>query len=192
MTTYVTSDPHLGHNKDFVWAARGYTSSVEHDAAFVAAWNATVKPEDEVYILGDLVVGEKERAYESLRQLAPATIHIILGNHDTDNKVAAYREIFGARLASVSYATVVKCGKQSIYLSHYPTVTANMDDGTKPFHSLTLGFHGHTHSKEAFYGGSPLCLNVGLDAHHRLLTLEEAVAMCRRRYDADRKSVLAK
>lgn len=186
MTIWLTSDPHLGHNRDFIWKARGYSSSEEHDAAFVDAWNGIVRPEDEVYILGDLVVGEADRGYESLRKLNPCKVHIVRGNHDNENKIAAYREIFGGNLGTLSYVEVLKWNKQYIYLSHYPTITNNADDCTKTFKLLTLGFHGHTHSREPFYNDNPICYNVGLDAHCKLIDIDYAVDSCRKKYNEKR------
>lgn len=179
---YFTSDPHLGHTKNFLWEPRGFNSSEEHDAAFVNMWNTIVKPDDEVYILGDLVVGDLERGYSELQQLSPCKVHIILGNHDSETKIARYQDIFGSNLCTLSYADVIKWHKHIIYLSHYPTMTGNFDD-EKPFKTHVLNFHGHTHSQTPFYNDSPLCLNVGLDAHKRLLTIEEAIEMCREFYE---------
>lgn len=181
---WLTSDLHLGHDKDFIWGARGFRSSEEHCAAIVAEWNRTVKPEDEVYVLGDLVVGD-ECGFTWLRKLAPAKIHIVLGNHDTSAlKQERYQSIL--RPVSMGYADVVKYKKKVIYLSHYPTFTGNFDDGTA-FHTHTLNFHGHTHATTPFFGTNPICYNVGLDAHqNKLISIDDAIAECRDTYNAQK------
>ena len=53
---YFTSDLHIGHDKSFIWQARGFNSIEEHDTQILLRWNATVSPEDTVYILGDLAM----------------------------------------------------------------------------------------------------------------------------------------
>ena len=47
---YITSDLHLGHDKDFVVAERGFTTVFEHDAAIKNNWNGLIDEEDEVYL----------------------------------------------------------------------------------------------------------------------------------------------
>ena len=84
--------------------------------------------------------------------------HIIIGNHDTINKIKNYQEYCG--IYHIDYATMIKYRKYSFYLSHYPTLCANYDDGKKIWN-----LHGHTHSKEKFSDFSQ-CYNVALDAHN--------------------------
>ena len=38
---WFTSDPHLGHDKDFVWQARGFESIDEMNAEIIRRWNET-------------------------------------------------------------------------------------------------------------------------------------------------------
>ena len=65
---YVTSDLHLNHDKEFIYAARGYSSVGEMNKDLIAKFNNTVTDEDEVYILGDLCLGgaffKQKTAYE--------------------------------------------------------------------------------------------------------------------------------
>lgn len=42
MAIWVTSDLHIGHQKAFMYGARGYTSSDEHDKDIIMGWNRTV------------------------------------------------------------------------------------------------------------------------------------------------------
>ena len=90
---WLASDPHLGHNKDFMFGPRGFESIEEHNKAIVENWNSVVYPDDEVYVLGDLTLGDVE---EGMRLIAKLNghLHIIRGNHDTDTKVERYKAIF--------------------------------------------------------------------------------------------------
>ena len=49
---WVTSDLHIGHNKEFVYKERGFQSIEEHDSALLSNWNELVSSDDVVYVLG--------------------------------------------------------------------------------------------------------------------------------------------
>ena len=46
---YVTSDLHFGHDREFIWKARGYNSVDEMNEDYVHKWNITVDNDDDVY-----------------------------------------------------------------------------------------------------------------------------------------------
>ena len=60
---YFTSDLHFGHNREFIWGPRGFKSSWEHDETIVKNWNSLITEEDDVYILGDLMLGDNAAGY---------------------------------------------------------------------------------------------------------------------------------
>ena len=82
---FLTSDLHFGHDREFIWGPRGFASSEEHDKTIVANWNSVVSPEDIVYVLGDLMLGDNVKGTECINQLN-GNIYVIRGNHDTDNR----------------------------------------------------------------------------------------------------------
>lgn len=49
---WVTSDLHIGHNREFIYKTRGFNNIEEHDKKLVINWNELVDPADVVYILG--------------------------------------------------------------------------------------------------------------------------------------------
>ena len=57
---YVTSDLHFGHAKQFIYEPRGFPNIVDHDEEIIKRWNELAQPEDEVYILGDLMLKDNE------------------------------------------------------------------------------------------------------------------------------------
>ena len=83
---YVTSDLHFGHDREFIWKARGYNSVDEMNEDYVRKWNITVDNDDDVYVLGDLMLGDKSNI-EFIKRLK-GRIHIVLGNHDTPTREA--------------------------------------------------------------------------------------------------------
>lgn len=156
---FVTSDTHFGHNRDFVWKARGFESVEEMNQAIVQRWNSVVAFEDTVYHLGDVMLGGDNTAGLELLKQLNGTIHIIAGNHDTPTRIKLYQEAG----FTVEYATVLKYKKYSFYLSHYPTITDNGE-----ITSLRQGMcnlFGHTHQESNFYNQNPLMYHVGMDSH---------------------------
>lgn len=166
---YFTSDLHFGHQKDFLWSPRGFKDSNEHDWTVIKNFNDILKPDDDLYILGDCMLGDNEHGLDCLGRL-PGKLHIIRGNHDTDIRLELYKQL--SNVIEICEAKTIKIGKQHYFLCHYPTFTANYDD--KPYHSHLINLFGHTHQKEKFYiPGDPLWTDanpfmycVCLDAHN--------------------------
>lgn len=158
---FFTSDWHIGHNKTFLYSPRGFQSIEEHDEAIITNCNKIVKPDDELWILGDLALGDKYEWDKWISALECNNVHFIIGNHDTNNKINYYID---HGLINEGYASVMKYSKRlSFYLSHYPTLTGNFDFDDHPVWNLS----GHTHSKAKFPEGrydAPI-YNVALDAH---------------------------
>ena len=157
---FFTSDLHLNHNKDFIWGARGFKSVHEMNYAILDNFSKIVDWDDDLYILGDVLLGDNEVGIDYL-SFIPGKKHIILGNHDTDTR----RKIYENRVYKtdvIGYADVFKYGKRRFYLSHYPTMTGNYDDKDK---LATWNLSGHTHSKDKFQYFPQNIYNVAVDAH---------------------------
>jgi calcineurin-like phosphoesterase family protein len=159
---FLTSDTHFGHDREFLWGPRGFKSSREHDEAVIANWNSVVGPDDDVYVLGDLMLGDNEWGVECVRRLN-GRIFLIRGNHDTDKRwYEVYRNISN-KVFIGGWAEVIHYRKYHFYLSHFPTNTANIE--AESLHQCTLNLFGHTHSKEQFREDYPMYYNVALDAN---------------------------
>lgn len=156
---FVTSDLHFAHDREFIWGARGYKNVEEMNQEQLRKFNETVSDEDEVWILGDLVLGDIDAGLEYLKQLK-GKIHVCLGNHDTARREQAYRNMGW----DVHLAARFKYKKISFYLSHYPTFTHNMDE--KELWQVVVNLYGHTHQTENFYHDDPWMYHVGVDSHN--------------------------
>ena len=173
-----TSDPHLGHDKEFVVKARGFETVEEMNAEIVRRWNERVYPDDDVYVLGDLTLGYIEEGIRLISKLN-GYLHIMRGNHDTDKKVERYLEL--PNVVSVQYADVLKYGKAVFWMGHYPTITANYDDD-KPWAKHVVCLFGHTHQEQPFYNDNPYMYNVGMDAHNCTpISIDEIIANIRKK-----------
>lgn len=169
---WFTSDLHFGHDRDFVWKVRGFENVEEMNKAIVERFNSKIQPEDTVYILGDLMLGDNVAGEECLSKLNGKKI-IILGNHDTSKRIKIYEKY----AEEIAYAKVIKYKKRQIYMSHYPTLTGNLDD--TPGHCV-LNFHGHTHQTENFTGDYTFMYHVGVDSHDCYpVHIDDAIAAIR-------------
>ena len=155
---FVTSDLHFCHDREFVWSARGYADVNEMNEAQVRKWNEVVTDEDEVWVLGDLMLGDFEQGLSYLKQLK-GKIHVCLGNHDTSKREQAYRNLGW----DVQLCARMKYKKISFYLSHYPTITHNIDE--KELWQVVVNLYGHTHQTSNFYHDDPWMYHVGVDSH---------------------------
>lgn len=145
MAIWITSDLHFGHIKNFLYKPRGFDSIEEHDKEIISRWNKVVAPEDEVYILGDLMLYDNEHGIECLKSLNGKK-YLIYGNHDTDKRIDLYLE---NDILCLGYSFPLKYKKYRFYLSHYPTVCSNFDDGVR-LKERVINLCGHSHTKDKF------------------------------------------
>lgn len=135
MAVLFTADTHFGHAGARALYRRPFRSVAEMDAAIIERWNEVVRPDDEVWHLGDFSVGQKPgRVVELLESLNGAK-HLITGNNDDDSVVRS-----GTWQSVQPYREVVADG-QHLILCHYPFRTwRNMARGW-------IDLHGHSHGR---------------------------------------------
>lgn len=157
---WFTSDLHIGHDKEFIWKARGFNSIEEHDTQILLKWNAVVSSDDTVYILGDLCMNENEKEWDRIYKNLNGYKNVIYGNHDTVSKLGKYVNDYNMHL--IGYGDIYKYSKKrKFFLSHYPTLVGNYEED-KFFYNLS----GHTHSTDKFQYGWGKVYNVAMDAHN--------------------------
>ena len=79
---YYIADPHFFHgNLNTKMDCRGFADAEEMNGYMLRKWNAKVRKNDEVVILGDLSWGKAEETNELLGKLN-GRLYLIQGNHD--------------------------------------------------------------------------------------------------------------
>ena len=171
---FLTSDTHFGHDREFLWGPRGFTNFQEHDEAVIKNWNETVSPDDIVYHLGDLMLGDNAHGIECVKRLN-GHIKLIRGNHDTDARWKLYGTLPNIEL--IGWADVIKYKKYNFYLSHHPTLTSNLEKAPHlRMHLINL--YGHTHQMGKFYQDMPYMFHVGVDSNNnRPILLDDAIEL---------------
>lgn len=78
MTTYFSSDLHIGHGKIITYSNRPFQTVDEMNSTIIQRWNQTVGNDDEVWFLGDFCW----KGYEGIFHRLTGKKHLIIGNHD--------------------------------------------------------------------------------------------------------------
>jgi calcineurin-like phosphoesterase family protein len=131
---FLTSDTHFGHagvcrftEADGVTKIRPWTDPDEMDEEMIKRWNDTVRPNDKVYHLGDVVINRK--SLKTLSRLNGDKV-LIRGNHDIfrDDEYRMYfRELRAYHVMN------------GMILSHIPLHEASLG-------RFGVNIHGHLHS----------------------------------------------
>lgn len=166
MAIYLTSDLHFNHNREFIWKARGFTSVQEMNEEIIERYNALVRPDDDVYVLGDSSLGGGDEqilaANKALIERLNGKLHIIRGNHDTGRRVTMYESCKNV-VGPVLYADMIHYKGYHFYLSHFPTLTGNLEK--ESLKQCTCNLFGHTHQTTNFHLDIPYMYHVGVDSH---------------------------
>ena len=182
---YFTADLHLGHARIIQHCGRPFAGLEEMDRRLIESWNRRVRPEDTVYILGDLMVSCPDPA-AYLNQLA-GTKHLILGSHDgvwIKRLRKTHPHLLDQAFASVSPMAEITVDGSRAVLCHYPMMTWNgCLQGA--YH-----IHGHIHNQTSaaywpLLSRMDRALNAGVDVNgFQPVTLEELKANNRARRQA--------
>ena len=175
--TFLTSDTHFGHDREFLWGPRGFTNYKEHDIAVIENWNNTVTKDDIVYHLGDVMLGDNAYGISCLEQLN-GQIKIIPGNHDTPTRLELYKNLPNVEVLGL--AEMIKYKKYNFYLSHHPTMTSNLEKA--PYLRMHLiNLYGHTHQQKPFYQDIPFMFHVGMDSNNCTpILLDDAIELMKK------------
>lgn len=116
--TFFTSDQHFGHFNIIRLCSRPFGTVEEMNEVLLSRWNAKVKEDDTVYILGDLFF--RAAKVEPILKELNGRKHLIVGNHDHtwlgSVKPADY-------FASIQTIKEVDIDGRAVTLCHYPMLS---------------------------------------------------------------------
>ncbi|MGI4795619.1 MAG: hypothetical protein ACRYG8_16410 [Janthinobacterium lividum] len=159
MTTFFTADTHFGHGGARGLYRRPFATTAEMDEAMLTRWNERVRPDDEVWHLGDFALGPKPDRIADLLSRLSGIKHLVTGNNDpaTTTGLPGWHSI-------QAYAELVLNGV-GLVLCHYPFRS------WRNMHRGWLNLHGHSHGR---LSRLPRQFDVGVDPHDfRPVTLAE-------------------
>lgn len=167
-SVFLVSDTHFGHagvckftHGDTNVKIRPWTDPQEMDEAMVKMWNETVKPDDKVYHLGDVVINRK--ALPIMNRLNGDKV-LIRGNHDIFRD-SEYRQYFRELRA---YHVM-----NGMILSHIPLHEASMG-------RFGVNIHGHLHTNRVMKArgidaktGATLYSDTEVDTRYHCVCVEQ-------------------
>ena len=130
-----------------MYSGRPWSDWVAMDEAIIHRWNATVAPDDTVYHLGDVAIGQEPESY--LDRLH-GRLHLVEGNHD-------HRIKKHTRWESVSNSLTIDVDGVKLHMRHHPW---------QPTAANGLFIHGHCHGtlgRTYLMGGKRFQHDVGVD-----------------------------
>ncbi|KMO14758.1 metallophosphoesterase [Methylobacterium platani] len=148
-TTWFSADTHFGHRGILKMEGRPFATIEEHDDSLIHAWNSRVRPQHDVFLLGDFAMNSSAARCQEVFARLNGKKHLIIGNHDKDRHLSLgwASEPADLRTVHVDGVAIVMC--------HYGLRTWN---GTW---RGALHLYGHSHGKLV---GTSRSLDVGVDA----------------------------
>lgn len=172
---YYIADLHLGDQRVFDLCRRNI-SIEDYNQKLISNWNAKVKDDDHVWIIGDFCKFDYlANALEVLHQLN-GHHHLVFGNHDEEMLEIYGFEGFYENFDSVYQLTLIDDNNREVFLCHYPM----LDWWNSQYGSYHI--YGHIHNKDlpeikAYYKDK-LAFNASADViDHTPMTLDELIKL---------------
>jgi len=160
---FVISDLHFGHTNIIRYCRRPFSSVIEMDAVLLDNWNFTVRPDDEVFYLGDLRYGRGAPPAPHFLERLHGKVTSIIGNHDDP-------------LPGAIPSLVVTHQGLAFLCIH--------DPGMVPEYYTGWVIHGHVHNNDLdwypFINGATKTINVSAEiVDYSPVSLDEITAFVR-------------
>lgn len=183
MNIWFTADLHLGHAKICEMTGRPFASVPEMNEALIQNHNSVVKPDDIVWFLGDVAMGQITGSLPLVDRMNGRKL-LVLGNHDRPSKLyhhktaekraafeVMYRQYFESIFEQYHFEPDLFGGLSRKTLLHHlpyndPTFVDHAYEGRySEYQPLddgeTILLHGHVHN--AWKRRGPRMVNVGVD-----------------------------
>ena len=152
---WFTSDHHFNHDNVIGYSQRPFRDIEHMNAELVERYNAVVKPEDEVYFVGDVFFGRDLEKNRGILGSMHGTKTLIKGNHDRMSTT----KFKSLGFAEVKAQHVLRLGGRLCLLRHFPTILTDLRRVPEDMEFL---IHGHTHDVRQWSDGYKI--HVGVDA----------------------------
>lgn len=172
---WFSSDFHLGHANILRFCDRPFADVNHMNTAIVNAMNERVSPDDELWILGDVAMGNVDVTLPIVRRLTAGRVVIVTGNHDRCHPYSKkatgwlerYERLTGAEVINGNTELTLMDGT-SVQVSHFPYSGDSYDRGFvdkfaqwRPVDDGRWLLCGHVHEK---WRQRDKIINVGVDA----------------------------
>lgn len=165
---FFTSDTHFYHKNIINFCKRPFKDLQEMHKEIIRMWNETVRPNDIVFILGDIIFGGA-KAYEEILPQLNGKKYLILGNHDyknfTTNKCKYFEAVYDKMFIAVN--------DQEIILNHEPLLCFGGQLNNRIWHlfghvhtTKDLNLKGNCDVQRMFLMATPTMYDVGMDFNY--------------------------
>lgn len=185
MARFFTADLHLGHTNIIRYCDRPFADVEDMNGSLIRSWNEVVTDDDEVWILGDLCMGQISQSLPLVELLHGRKV-LVAGNHDRcwegNGHAAAERrtsDYLSAGIDEVRQGTVrTQLGAAPVLAGHFPYAGDSHDSDRFQKHrpaddGHTWLLHGHVHEK---WQTNERQINVGVDVWDYRPVAEERLA----------------
>ena len=173
MATFFTSDLHFGHVNILKYGRGDAFGDLDNmRETIIANINSMVGPDDTLYILGDVVMGQRAENLPHVGRLN-GTRRLILGNHDyphpcnPDKVRNRHTATYAPHFDSMAMSQHLFVGDRLTLLTHFPASLDHTDEvryaDYRPVTDLPV-LHGHLHCDDIVV--EPNHVHVGIDADY--------------------------
>lgn len=135
---YVSSDHHFKHKNIMQYAGRDFASVDHMDEHMIEQHNKTVKPDDVVFLLGDIAFCGINEANKFLDRMNGYKI-MVIGNHDWDKKT---KTVKAYNVDEIHMSYCMEIGETEVLMTHVPLRSTLLLDRPN-----VINVHGHIHEK---------------------------------------------
>ncbi len=193
MTTWYTSDWHFGHARIMEFCPQRYdylglhqgASLDEMNLAIVNKLNSYIHPDDTVWVLGDVAMGQRDSSMLWVNQVYGHK-HLVAGNHDACHRIHTggkkdkqgqwMRRYLNYGFETIQTSAYTDINGIAFAMSHFPYYGDHTEENRyDEYRPVDLGLplvHGHVHD---LYISLDKMYNVGIDAHDGIPVSEEQI-----------------
>ena len=183
MTRFFTADLHFGHANIIRYCQRPFADVGEMNEALVRGWNEVVGAGDEVWVLGDVAMGQLRHSLSNVARLNGIKV-LVPGNHDRcwpghgPQAQAWAGRYLDAGFAAITDAVAdLDVGGAAVLACHFPFEGDSHDEDRfrshRPVDDGRPLLHGHVHTS---WRQQDRQVNVGCDVWDYRPVAEDVVA----------------
>lgn len=165
---WFTADTHFSHRNIIAYTSRPFVDVDDMDAGLIERWNDVVRPDDEVFHLGDVVMGKAEQSLTLIPRLH-GRLMLVPGNHDRCWSGHRRTGDWGQRYEAAGFTLLsnlhrLNLADRDVLTCHFPYEGDSHDRDRyaehRPADRGDWLLHGHVHEKWRQNGRQ---INVGVD-----------------------------
>lgn len=172
---YFWSDTHFNHAGIINYCARPYKDVKEMNAGLIDRWNQVVRPQDDIYLLGDFGFDYRPPVHVQFEFSRGEPLldifnklngrkRLLRGNHDMKNS-----EVLALPWQSIQDIAIVRHNKVKAVCCHYPM------ESWPDAHRGSLMLHGHSHG--SLKRKIPHRFDVGCDIYTTPISFDNFIAV---------------